>query len=72
MNVAVAFLFVLFIFFPRPAQAYIDPASGSVIISAIISAVVAVSVAVRVYWAKIKRALKGGASKEETEGSSGD
>ena len=52
------FFFVLCIF-PRSAHAYIDPASGSIIVSAIISAIVAVSVAVRTYWGKMKRAIKG-------------
>tara|TARA_B100000683_G_scaffold212429_1_gene207296 strand:+ start:118 stop:336 length:219 start_codon:yes stop_codon:yes gene_type:complete len=58
MKGILAFLVVLCAF-PRSAHAYIDPASGSIIVSAIISAIVAVSVAVRTYWAKIKRAITG-------------
>ena len=72
MNPAILLAFVLFVFLPRPALAYIDPASGSIIISAIISAIVAVSVAVRTYWAKIKKALKGDSSTDETEKITGD
>ena len=72
MNMAVVAVLVLVVFFPRPAQAYIDPASGSVVISAIISAIVAVTVAIRTYWAKIKRRLKSDDSKEEPKASSND
>ena len=72
MNPAVVAILVLVVFFPRPAQAYIDPASGSVVISAIISAIVAVVVAVRTYWAKIKRSLKSDGSREAPEASSNE
>tara|TARA_Y100001968_G_C19137592_1_gene609871 strand:- start:360 stop:572 length:213 start_codon:yes stop_codon:yes gene_type:complete len=51
-------ILVLVLIFPRQAQAYIDPASGSVVVSAIISAIVALIVAVRTYWAKLVRSLK--------------
>jgi len=64
---AILTIFVLFVFFPRPAHAYIDPASGSIIISAIISAVVAVSVAVRTYWSKLKRLFQGVPPQDEAE-----
>ncbi len=37
------------------ALAYIDPGSGSAIISAIIGVFVAIGVAVKTYWYKIKR-----------------
>ena len=60
----VMFVFVLCIF-PRSAHAYIDPASGSIIVSAIISAIVAGSVAVRTYWGKMKRAIKGETADEK-------
>jgi len=37
------------------ALAYIDPGSGSAIISAIIGVFVAIGIAVKTYWYKIKR-----------------
>tara|TARA_Y100001934_G_C11725351_1_gene483271 strand:+ start:271 stop:489 length:219 start_codon:yes stop_codon:yes gene_type:complete len=66
MRGLLAFLFVLCAF-PRSAHAYIDPASGSIIVSAIISAIVAVSVAVRSYWAKIKAAISGQAPEKNEQ-----
>lgn len=38
---------------PLPAFAYIDPASGSAILSAIIGIVVALALAAKTYWYKI-------------------
>lgn len=48
-----ALLFALLIF-PVPAFAYLDPASGSAIISAIIGLFVAVSLVIKSYWYKLK------------------
>lgn len=42
-----------------PALAYIDPGSGSAIMSAIIGFIVAVSMAVKSYWYKIKSLFTG-------------
>lgn len=39
--------------------AYIDPGSGSAIISAIIGVFVAIGIAVKTYWYKIKRFFTG-------------
>jgi len=38
----------------QPAMAYIDPASGSAIMSAIIGFFVAIGLAVKTYWYKLK------------------
>lgn len=40
--------------FSAPAFAYLDPGSGSAIVSAIIGFFVAVGMAVKTYWYKIK------------------
>ena len=37
-----------------PASAYIDPASGSAIMSAVVGFFVAIGLAVKTYWYKIK------------------
>lgn len=44
-------------FFSAPLFAYIDPGSGSAIMSAIIGFFVAVTMAVKTYWYKIKSIL---------------
>jgi len=41
-----------------PVMAYIDPGSGSAIMSAIIGFFVAVGVAIKTYWYKIKSFFK--------------
>jgi len=38
----------------QPAMAYIDPGSGSAIMSAVIGFVVAISIAIKTYWYKLK------------------
>lgn len=43
----------------RPAMAYIDPGSGSAIMSAIIGFFVAVGLAVKTYWYKLKSLFAG-------------
>lgn len=48
-----------------PAMAYIDPGSGSAIMSAIIGIFVAVGLAIKTYWYKLKSFF--GASKPKDE-----
>ncbi len=50
---------VLLIVLSAPAQAYLDPGSGSAIMSAIIGFFVAISLAVKTYWYKIKSLFSG-------------
>lgn len=45
---------VFLIFWLQPAHAYIDPGSGSAIMSAIIGFFVAVGLIVKTYWYKLK------------------
>jgi hypothetical protein len=40
--------------FSAPAFAYLDPGSGSAIVSAVIGAFVAIGMTVKTYWYKIK------------------
>lgn len=49
------------------AMAYIDPGSGSAIMSAIVGLFVAVSLAIKTYWYKIKSLFGGKTSGENTE-----
>ena len=47
-------LFALALGFSTPAFAYLDPGSGSAIVSAIIGAFVAAGLVVKTYWYKFK------------------
>ena len=56
---ASAFIFFLLGFSALPAQAYLDPGSGSLIIQSVIGAVAAFSITVKLYWHKIRLKLGG-------------
>jgi hypothetical protein len=47
-------LLIALLIIPIPAFAYLDPASGSAIISAIIGLFVAISLVIKSYWYKFK------------------
>ena len=51
-------LLVTLLTIATPAMAYIDPGSGSAIISAIIGLFVAIGLAIKTYWYKIKSFFK--------------
>ena len=55
-------IFVALFSIVTPAMAYIDPGSGSAIMSAIIGFFVAIGLAVKTYWYKIKSFFKRGKS----------
>ena len=48
----------IFILATPTAHAYIDPGSGSAIMSAIIGAFVAIGLAIKTYWYKLKNLFK--------------
>lgn len=50
-----------------PAHAYIDPGSGSAILSAIIGFLVAIGLAVKTYWYKLKSLFKRKDDSENTD-----
>ncbi len=52
-------LFLLLLFMPIVAHAYIDPGSGSAIMTAIIGAIVAIGVTIKTYWYKLKSFFTG-------------
>lgn len=60
-------LFLLLLFVPIVAQAYIDPGSGSAIMSAIIGGIVAIGVVIKTYWYKIKSFFTGSKNTFEEE-----
>jgi len=52
---------------PFLAHAYIDPGSGSAIMSAIIGAIVAIGVTIKTFWYKIKSFFTGSKNSFEEE-----
>jgi hypothetical protein len=54
MKMSIPILIILITLWASPAMAYIDPGSGSAIMSAIIGLFVASSLAIKTYWYKIK------------------
>ena len=48
-----------------PVYAYIDPGSGSAIMSAIIGFFVAIGIAIKTYWYKLKGMFKGSKDKDK-------
>jgi hypothetical protein len=61
-----ALLFALLIL-PLPVFAYLDPASGSAIMSAMIGLFVAIGLIVKSYWYKVK-SLFAGNTEDKTNG----
>jgi len=67
MKLYVIVIFLTLVTVTLPAQAYIDPGSGSAIMSAIIGFIVAVGLAVKTYWFKLKSFFKGKESNDPKE-----
>ena len=55
--------------FPTTAYAYVDPGSGSVIVTTILGLIAAVGYTFRKYFYKLKRMIKGKKSEEEQQDS---
>lgn len=62
-------LFLSIFFVSSPAFAYIDPGSGSAIMSAIIGFFVAIGFAIKTYWYKLKRLFTGNKNPEDSSDS---
>lgn len=52
---------------PTPAQAYIDPGTGSFVVQGIIAAVVGAGFALKVFWKRIVSALTGRSPVEDDD-----
>lgn len=55
---------LLVLFTERPARAYIDPGSGSLLLQMILGGVAAVWVAVRLYWRRVASVFRRGEGDE--------
>ncbi len=59
------FILAALIVASAPAHAYLDPSTGSMIISAIVGLFASIALAVKTYWYKIKGFFRGGSDKAE-------
>ena len=55
---------VLLLVAPPPAFAYLDPSTGSMVVSAIVGIFASIALAVKTYWYKIKGFFKRGRKAE--------
>lgn len=60
------FFVIMFLLIPETAHAYIDPGSGSAIMSAIIGFFVVIGLTIKSFWYKISSIFTGG-SKDESQ-----
>ena len=61
---ALVFVFTLSLLWSQNAYAYLDPASGSIILQALVGALIGLGIGVKVYWYKIKEKFSRIKSKE--------
>jgi hypothetical protein len=61
------FLLVLALAFPAPAQAYVDPGSGSLAVQGIIAAILGVGLTVRLYWRRLRDRFRGKPRDDKTD-----
>jgi len=61
-------LLITNLFLPSTAFAYVDPGSGSVIVTTILGLIAAIGYTFRKYFYKIKRLISGKKTEEDQEG----
>lgn len=62
----------MFLLIPETANAYIDPGSGSAIMSAIIGFFVVIGLTIKSFWYKIKAVFTGGSKDDSHDRSDKD
>lgn len=67
LKISILIVFLLLAVNATPALAYIDPGSGSAIMSAVIGFFVAIAMAVKTYWYKIKSIFTGKKAENQDE-----
>jgi len=65
--IALCFVLGLTVFGTQSAHAYIDPGSGSAMISIVIGAFVAVGLAIKTFWYKITGIFTGKSAETDTD-----
>ena len=56
---SVAFVVVALLVLERPAAAYLDPGTGSMLLQALLGGVAAVGVIAKLYWRRVTAAING-------------
>ena len=57
----------MLLLFPASAFAYLDPTTGSMLISAIVGVFASLALAIKTYWYRIKSFFKGKSTETETD-----
>lgn len=55
------------VLFARPAHAYLDPSTGSMIVTALVGLFASIALAVKTYWYRLKSLFRGGKKKHDTD-----
>ena len=64
--------FIALLCFAGDARAYLDPSTGSMIISAIVGIFASIALALKTYWYKLKFLFRGGVRQSSSEKSGSD
>ena len=65
-GLALAGLSVLLLFISSPVAAYLDPSTGSMVVSAIVGIFASIALALKTYWYKIKGFFKRDSKQDPT------
>ena len=65
----ILYVLIALIIMPLPAFAYLDPTTGSMVISAIVGLFASLVLAIKTYWYRIKAFFKPKAVKSDTDDS---
>jgi len=58
---------VMLLLAPVPALAYLDPTTGSMVISAIVGLIASLALAIKTYWYRIKSFFKGKPAQSDSD-----
>lgn len=60
----IALIMLLAVIVSPPAHAYLDPSTGSMIVTAIVGLLASIGLAIRTYWYRLKSFFKGGRNRQ--------
>ena len=65
----ILFVLIVLLIMPLPALSYLDPTTGSMVISAIVGLFASLVLAIKTYWYRIKAFFKPKVAKSDTDDS---
>jgi hypothetical protein len=71
-GIRVSAIVITLLMFSPSALAYLDPSTGSMVVSAIVGILASLGLAIKTYWYKIKRFFKRGGAGETSADQSSD